>query len=1218
MAKLRLLMCLFAGISLGCASDVENASDLCQSLLPCEMNGSEPIHSSRDGAFDTLDFGVQDAETSSDLKVASDQGHIDMALDARWDSWVAPCQPTEVQLADSSDWSREGIISVGRSAYAGEIISMNLDADRDEIPEFLVASEGRLNLYDTSGRIQWRTGVLGVQRLQAVTDLDGDGSLEIVATGSRSMVVVAGLTGQTLWQMPRNPFESGPLSNIGKVMVSDIDGDGLEELYVTNGGCGDAGNGAGLIYRYSAGVMTRIVEIVGERLNGRCASWQTLFDTDGDGTKELLVPDGNGLNAFSTTSGRKTICGGHAAPTNGPNPIVYFDTPNGPAWLTLAEDTIHRLEIQPSQDCEGGRTFASVWQTQLNGIVLLGGSGFGTNEQGVATRFYLSIRANDGSTNVWSVDLETGDPLKILDQQRLLATLSNEGPLTTRLLTQASTTGRESQLMLSASIGGEWQTIREMNRRDPKVINEASDERSSGDIKRTYTFNDTNYESPSFVLSSAILDGWERRIERLSLEGETLQVLEPTLSGDLIVQCGTRAPCDSSRSQGLQGIDANGAILTLDLAMGRSSEEHFTVRTGNAMPIPIEADPTLLGVMSDNGTLASFRTDGRNFERIWEQPLGAPERGQSFALAIHTAEGPVLVARDTRYGESAWSAFEAETGDKLWTHALSDREARVINNPVAADGSNAAFVRMDYSKDNLIPEDPSCPVMDNLPADFFTPQPNCPDKEIRWRVVTALEPMTGACLWRRVFKSQYPANTNGEFFGCPGPSNQRLSIVPATLNSPLTGFVTESMTLRTFSIHSVPPDIWLAPFLDSYLFGKTERGTNIGGGEVTRLNGGYLLSGGATPPMHFSENLSLIWGAPDPGSPRSQSWNYRQSVSLGPWVWTSSAGGYPLMKLDAMSGNIVQLLGLQNGEMTPIDVFEPNWPAITQITPMSSPDGELVSVVTDEGLIYMLDADGALHSTYRSDVPVLNLRSIGNTTQERLLHATGGGRIISLRRAFAAGPEDIFDVACPATATCAPESDIDETNVVDRLCFAWTPVADVVGYEIGLENIDGAMITAWQQVGIESRATIDNLSLTPGQRYFAVVRALFSTSNTIRTSSIKRSDGILIVNPSPPTLSVNATRLSSERLRLDIEAQDDDRLATWRIDAINPESGQLVERIGSGPLGSATWRQTFEISLSRFSNQAPPIEAIDIVVRVTDRSANFAEAAHRAPITVAD
>ena len=82
--------------------------------------------------------------------------------------------------------------------------------------------------------------------------------------------------------------------------------------------------------------------------------------------------------------------------------------------------------------------------------------------------------------------------------------------------------------------------------------------------------------------------------------------------------------------------------------------------------------------------------------------------------------------------------------------------------------------------------------------------------------------------------------------------------------------------------------------------------------------------------------------------------------------------------------------------------------------------------------------------------------------------------------------------------------------------------------------------------------------------------------------------------------------LVPETVRIDMMAADDDRLARWQLDALNPNTGQLVERIGSGPLGASTWSQTFELRLGRFTVIDPPLSALQIVGTVTDRSGNTA------------
>ena len=180
------------------------------------------------------------------------------------------------------------------------------------------------------------------------------------------------------------------------------------------------------------------------------------------------------------------------------------------------------------------------------------------------------------------------------------------------------------------------------------------------------------------------------------------------------------------------------------------------------------------------------------------------------------------MVRDARRSQAAWVAFDAETGAELWQHELSDEEAFVFNQPVLVGGTNPIFMRMDYSQDGIIPADSTCPEVNiSDEASFFTPHPNCPNKAIRSRVITALNPETGECLWRRIFKAEYPRDEPGVTYGCPGPVNQRLSVDESLHNTESIAFVTEGMTLRSFRTNATPSPEDPGGFEHTVVFGKT-------------------------------------------------------------------------------------------------------------------------------------------------------------------------------------------------------------------------------------------------------------------------------------------------------------------------------------------------------------------------------------------------------------
>ena len=94
--------------------------------------------------------------------------------------------------------------------------------------------------------------------------------------------------------------------------------------------------------------------------------------------------------------------------------------------------------------------------------------------------------------------------------------------------------------------------------------------------------------------------------------------------------------------------------------------------------------------------------------------------------------------------------------------------------------------------------------------------------------------------------------------------------------------------------------------------------------------------------------------------------------------------------------------------------------------------------VTDD-VIYFFNTDGELDFTYRAATLVHNLSGLNLSARRRLLHATGGGRLVSISPPLALAPTNMMEVTCPVAATCDETNDIDETTILDKLCLAWTP-----------------------------------------------------------------------------------------------------------------------------------------------------------------------------------
>src|SRR5690606_21448917 len=91
-----------------------------------------------------------------------------------------------------------------------------------------------------SGDLVWESPNLEIEVIVGLVDLDGVGGPELVVRSSRQVFVLSPTTGALLWAEP-----IGEMGTIGAVRVSDLDGDGLDDILIEECGCCSVGSGHG-------------------------------------------------------------------------------------------------------------------------------------------------------------------------------------------------------------------------------------------------------------------------------------------------------------------------------------------------------------------------------------------------------------------------------------------------------------------------------------------------------------------------------------------------------------------------------------------------------------------------------------------------------------------------------------------------------------------------------------------------------------------------------------------------------------------------------------------------------------------------------------------------------------------------------------------------------------------------------------------------------------
>ncbi|HVR74080.1 MAG TPA: FG-GAP-like repeat-containing protein [Planctomycetota bacterium] len=189
------------------------------------------------------------------------------------------------------------------------------DVDRDGSRDF-AASSLEATAGENPGRVDVRSGrsgaVLRTWRFRdgrvmngvvAAPDLDGDGGPELCVATEEEFQVLSPVTGKTWYSRPfASAFSGGRLLS---VVVQDIDGDGIEDLVLGQGGADStAGVGAaGRVSLHSGGSGARLWVREGTVERGRLGDpLIAAGDHDGDGAADLLT-----AGVLDDTAGRGVL-----------------------------------------------------------------------------------------------------------------------------------------------------------------------------------------------------------------------------------------------------------------------------------------------------------------------------------------------------------------------------------------------------------------------------------------------------------------------------------------------------------------------------------------------------------------------------------------------------------------------------------------------------------------------------------------------------------------------------------------------------------------------------------------------------------------------------------------------------------------------------------------------------------------------------------------------
>lgn len=264
--------------------------------------------------------------------------------------------------------------------------AMVIDVDGDGAGEVVLVSGGKLTAKDQRNRTVWETPVLGISTIAGSGDLDGDGTREILAHNRNQVFVVDTASGRIRWQEPADDF-----GFLGGARVGDIDGDGIDDLFVQECGCCRINNGnTGFIYRFAGGydAAERLWTLPSVRCSGNRS--MAIGDIDGNGrpdvtlgeNRRILVLDGaTGAELAATADLGERVGESQCIPVDidvGADANTGADTGNGHELVCfqsnspLQEPALgHRvlvLRYRPGAGGDGDGQLELVWQRDVGAL----------------------------------------------------------------------------------------------------------------------------------------------------------------------------------------------------------------------------------------------------------------------------------------------------------------------------------------------------------------------------------------------------------------------------------------------------------------------------------------------------------------------------------------------------------------------------------------------------------------------------------------------------------------------------------------------------------------------------------------------------------------------------------------------------------------------------------------------------------------------------------
>ena len=970
------------------------------------------------------------------------------------------------------------------AVYLGDV---NQDGTQDVL---YIGAGGELFLSGPDGTILWRTGQHAYQGLVGVADVDHDGQLDIVVTSSTHASIVNGKTGKIEWEEP-----AGELGTIDQVRLADVDGDGKLDLWLDTCGCCAVETGSpGVIYSFAGGFGAPTTLGPPPNLSHCSSTSNTVVDLIGDGHLEMVAMSDTAATAFRAD--------GSTLATSAPLPSRAF-----------------RAQCQPA-NVDGNPGDELVCFTNA----VYGGGG----ERGLFAIGYHPTKT-PALELLWNV--QVSDP----------ATGDAQAPTT--LVVDLDGDGKP-EAIVSGQQGGAYTT---------SVLDAAT-----GTVLTT-----TAGIAVSDVPSVATGQRWLLVANATTVSAMAFTRTPPALAQQWQVPGGSVAQRDwtralvSSFATALVTPDLNGDGRP-DLLLTSTTEPYVLsgYDTSTGMPSSVGkyaldtgVSMSSVGASNFKGTASLFvgRNDG--FVALLSgglAPTNLTQEGTSTLPGMYV--GGYYTGQDAYYGFGrlpiAAKMSPADTAQALLV--VDSRGDLVRIDPSAASISAPAkptwrLADLERRRDPDVGHRPRGPR--RVPAAPPRHQP------------PAVHGLRGR---HRREGARQPEHPPGARVGRAPRRLRRRRVGELRLHRRRhrgDGRAHGDERRRPAGVAEAPPGrLRDGAHLHRRLGRRRRRRRRDGPPGRPRVlrqgRSGARRRGRSAPLLHphpraHPGHCAARHGAPGRVPPRAGP-RPRPQVPLGE---RRSSAGLPLparsppvssapvlvegsWSVTLPQLTLTQVAGASPGSTTSIVLASgASYPDVATATAAKATIGHLTDVAVStnldgtgkgptalvgstDGYLYALDAcTGALRWSVLFGYPVSSpiLADTDGDGNDEIIVSVADGYLYGLKNEALPQPAYVWDIDPPHGIT---NMDVDSIDTVSTLYATWAPVTGAATYEVTVASIDGTYVTSpsWIDVGAVTTASIPNLALTDGAKYFVGVRAVSPEGKSTDTSS----NGVVVHLPATP------------------------------------------------------------------------------------------------------